>query len=64
MDAGQGDRHRDRTGSIEPGKTADLVVLDGDLEVTGVMAAGRWVPRQAPPARVGPVRNTTSPGGR
>ncbi len=35
-----------------------------DLEVTGVMAAGRWVPRQAPPARVGPVRNTTSPGGR
>jgi N-acetylglucosamine-6-phosphate deacetylase len=36
-----------RTGSIEPGKAADLVVLDDDLEVVAVMAAGRWVPRQA-----------------
>jgi N-acetylglucosamine-6-phosphate deacetylase len=41
-----------RTGSIEPGKAADLVVLDDDLEVVAVMAAGRWVPRRAEPERV------------
>jgi N-acetylglucosamine-6-phosphate deacetylase len=29
-------------GSIAPGRWADLVVLDDDLQVTGVMAAGRW----------------------
>src|SRR6266702_4420253 len=39
----------ERAGSIEPGKAADLVVLDDDLEVTAVMAAGRWVRRQTPP---------------
>src|SRR6266511_2889558 len=39
----------ERGGSIEPGKAADLVVLDDDLEVTAVMAAGRWVRRQTPP---------------
>ncbi|MDQ6898124.1 MAG: N-acetylglucosamine-6-phosphate deacetylase [Candidatus Dormibacteraeota bacterium] len=33
----------DRAGSIEPGKDADLVVLDEGLEVVEVMAAGRWV---------------------
>jgi N-acetylglucosamine-6-phosphate deacetylase len=33
----------DRTGSIEPGKAADLVVLDAGLEVAGVMAGGAWV---------------------
>ena len=38
-----------RTGSIEPGKAADLVVLDDDLEVVAVMSAGRWVPRQTVP---------------
>jgi N-acetylglucosamine-6-phosphate deacetylase len=36
-----------RTGSIEPGKAADLVVLDDELEVVGVMAAGSWVRRPA-----------------
>jgi N-acetylglucosamine-6-phosphate deacetylase len=36
-------RVEDRAGSIEPGKDADLVVLDEGLEVVGVMAAGRWV---------------------
>jgi N-acetylglucosamine-6-phosphate deacetylase len=30
------------TGSIAPGKQADLVVLDDDLQVTAVMAAGVW----------------------
>jgi N-acetylglucosamine-6-phosphate deacetylase len=29
-------------GSIEPGKCADLVVLDDDLSVTGVMTSGTW----------------------
>jgi N-acetylglucosamine-6-phosphate deacetylase len=37
-----------RTGSIEPGKAADLVVLDADLEVAGVMAGGAWVREPAP----------------
>jgi N-acetylglucosamine-6-phosphate deacetylase len=31
------------TGSIEPGKMADLVVLDEDLNLTGVMAEGAWI---------------------
>ncbi len=31
-------------GTIAPGYRADLVVLDGRLRVTAVMAAGRWVP--------------------
>jgi N-acetylglucosamine-6-phosphate deacetylase len=30
-------------GSIEAGRRADLVVLDEELRVAGVMAAGRWV---------------------
>ena len=29
-------------GSIAPGHRADLVVLDDALQVTGVMAGGRW----------------------
>ncbi len=41
-----------RVGSIEPGKAADLVVLDDDLEVVRVMTRGRWLPREAPPARI------------
>jgi N-acetylglucosamine-6-phosphate deacetylase len=32
----------DRTGTLEVGKDADLVVLDGDLEVAAVMAGGAW----------------------
>jgi N-acetylglucosamine-6-phosphate deacetylase len=35
----------DWTGSLEPGKSADLVVLDGDLRVTAVMAEGAWIVR-------------------
>ena len=33
----------DEAGTLAPGRVADLVVLDADLVVTGVMAAGRWV---------------------
>ena len=33
----------DRIGSLEPGKYADLVVLDGDLRVVRVMRRGQWV---------------------
>jgi len=33
----------DRVGSLEPGKDADLVVLDADFAVTGVMRKGEWV---------------------
>lgn len=33
----------DRVGSIEPGKDAALVVLDGDLRVEAVMSRGVWI---------------------
>ncbi|MCX4994445.1 N-acetylglucosamine-6-phosphate deacetylase [Streptomyces longwoodensis] len=33
----------DRIGSLEPGKDADLVVLDADFELKGVMRHGAWV---------------------
>ncbi|MFD5323714.1 N-acetylglucosamine-6-phosphate deacetylase [Streptomyces sp. NPDC127092] len=33
----------DRVGSLEPGKDADLVVLDEDFELKGVMHKGAWV---------------------
>ena len=33
----------DRVGSLEPGKSADLVVLDDDLRVEAVMRRGEWV---------------------
>jgi N-acetylglucosamine-6-phosphate deacetylase len=33
----------DRVGTIEPGKDADLVVLDDGYRVTGVMRRGEWV---------------------
>ncbi|MDT0441983.1 N-acetylglucosamine-6-phosphate deacetylase [Streptomyces johnsoniae] len=33
----------DRVGSIEEGKDADLVVLDSDFEVRGVMRKGDWL---------------------
>jgi N-acetylglucosamine-6-phosphate deacetylase len=32
-------------GGLAPGGTADLVVLDADLAVTGVLRQGSWVPR-------------------
>ncbi|MFD3486410.1 N-acetylglucosamine-6-phosphate deacetylase [Streptomyces sp. NPDC058665] len=33
----------DRVGSLEPGKNADLVILDGDFTVAGVLRRGEWV---------------------
>ncbi len=33
----------DRVGSLEPGKDADLVLLDADFAVKGVMRKGSWV---------------------
>lgn len=33
----------DRVGSLEPGKDADLVVLDADFALKGVMRRGTWV---------------------
>ncbi|CAM5556083.1 N-acetylglucosamine-6-phosphate deacetylase [Streptomyces griseomycini] len=33
----------DRIGSLEPGKDADLVVLDADFALRGVMRRGEWV---------------------
>ncbi|MFD3519317.1 N-acetylglucosamine-6-phosphate deacetylase [Streptomyces sp. NPDC058653] len=33
----------DRVGSLEPGKDADLVILDGDFAVAGVLRRGEWV---------------------
>ncbi|MFG2128927.1 N-acetylglucosamine-6-phosphate deacetylase [Streptomyces sp. NPDC048751] len=33
----------DRIGSLEPGKDADLVLLDADFELKGVMRHGAWV---------------------
>ncbi|MGW5369159.1 N-acetylglucosamine-6-phosphate deacetylase [Streptomyces sp. NPDC004009] len=33
----------DRIGSLEPGKDADLVLLDADFDVKGVLRQGEWV---------------------
>ncbi|MFB7370272.1 N-acetylglucosamine-6-phosphate deacetylase [Streptomyces sp. NPDC056222] len=33
----------DRVGSLEPGKDADLVVLDENFDIAGVMRKGTWV---------------------
>ncbi|TKA09982.1 N-acetylglucosamine-6-phosphate deacetylase [Actinacidiphila oryziradicis] len=38
----------DRIGSLEPGKDADLVVLDASYDVVGVMRKGRWIVRPSP----------------
>jgi N-acetylglucosamine-6-phosphate deacetylase len=35
----------DRIGSLEPGKDADLVILDQDLITVGVMHKGKWASR-------------------
>jgi N-acetylglucosamine-6-phosphate deacetylase len=40
----------DRTGSIEPGKDADLVVLDDGYRLAGVMRRGEWLVTPATPA--------------
>ncbi|MCK8680592.1 N-acetylglucosamine-6-phosphate deacetylase [Streptomyces lichenis] len=43
----------DRIGSLEPGKDADLVVLDADFALVAVMRQGQWV--------VAPPRGATAP---
>jgi N-acetylglucosamine-6-phosphate deacetylase len=48
-----------RKGSIAPGRDADLVVLDRDLSLAGVLVRGEWV-GGAPPAR-GRVRARAAP---
>lgn len=35
----------DKVGSLEPGKDADLVVLDAEFEVKGVLRKGEWLIR-------------------
>ncbi|MFJ9181001.1 N-acetylglucosamine-6-phosphate deacetylase [Streptomyces sp. NPDC102360] len=35
----------DKVGSLEPGKDADLVVLDAEFEVKGVLRKGEWLVR-------------------
>ncbi|MET9553454.1 N-acetylglucosamine-6-phosphate deacetylase [Streptomyces sp. NPDC006645] len=35
----------DRVGSLEPGKDADLVILDADFTIVGVLRRGDWVVR-------------------
>lgn len=33
----------DRIGSLDPGKDADLVLLDADFDLKGVLRKGEWV---------------------
>ncbi|NEC66951.1 N-acetylglucosamine-6-phosphate deacetylase [Streptomyces sp. SID9727] len=41
----------DKVGSLEPGKDADLVVLDEEFRLKGVMRKGEWVVRPAAATR-------------
>jgi N-acetylglucosamine-6-phosphate deacetylase len=52
----------DRVGSIEEGKDADLVVLDGGFAVAGVMRRGRWL--VGPPAATAAARAAARTAGR
>ncbi|MET8680744.1 N-acetylglucosamine-6-phosphate deacetylase [Streptomyces sp. NPDC004647] len=45
----------DRVGSLDPGKDADLVVLDGDFTLVGVMRKGKWLISPAAHAAAGPA---------
>lgn len=38
----------DRVGSLEPGKDADLVILDADFAIAGVLRKGEWVVKPGP----------------
>jgi N-acetylglucosamine-6-phosphate deacetylase len=40
----------DDLGALAAGRRADLVVLDGELELTAVMAGGSWLEGRAPAA--------------
>src|SRR5438045_249268 len=50
-----------RTGALEPGLDADLVVLDDELAVSSVMVRGRWasVPPSADPGRARLIRSSS-----
>jgi N-acetylglucosamine-6-phosphate deacetylase len=51
---------QDSLGAISPGRSADFVVLDDELQVQAVMAAGVWCDAAPPPHREAPqtVTNT------
>jgi N-acetylglucosamine-6-phosphate deacetylase len=49
----------DRCGAIAAGLAADFVVLDADLRVRRVMAAGRWCARAAGPGQLSADRSFT-----
>ena len=48
----------DRVGSLEPGKDADLVVLDEAFDLVGVMRQGDWLVE--PAAAPSPSRSLTA----
>ena len=54
-------RLQDRLGSIAPGRAADFLLLNGDLEITQVVKAGELVP--AVPRPVEPGRSGPAPAG-
>ncbi|MCH0538634.1 N-acetylglucosamine-6-phosphate deacetylase [Streptomyces sp. MUM 203J] len=53
----------DRIGSIEPGKDADLVVLDADFVLRGVMRRGAWVVDPRVGHRASPADDRRTPAG-
>ena len=62
-------RIADSVGSVEPGKVADLVLLDADpladigntRRIAGVMRAGRWIPQSAAQAMLDSVATSYAP---
>ncbi|MGH7585991.1 MAG: amidohydrolase family protein [Gemmatimonadales bacterium] len=62
-------RIADSVGSVEPGKVADLVLLDADpladighvRRITGVMRAGQWIPQSAAKAMLDSLAASYAP---